>query len=66
MITTQIQRGRLAVLPVNQGLQTARPAATVQVTLVSKGVKGDPGIHISATPPVNPQVNDLWIQLPIV
>lgn len=76
MITTQVQRGRVSAVPVtvvargNVGApagQTARPAGStgvVVVTLVSKGLKGDPGMTISSEPPANPQINDLWIQLP--
>ena len=29
-----------------------------------KGDKGDPGITVSPTPPLNPQINDLWLQIP--
>ena len=29
-----------------------------------QGPKGDPGITVSATPPPNPQINDLWLQIP--
>lgn len=29
-----------------------------------KGDKGDPGIIVSPTPPANPQINDLWLQIP--
>jgi hypothetical protein len=29
-----------------------------------QGPKGDPGIIVSPTPPPNPQINDLWLQIP--
>ena len=29
-----------------------------------RGATGDPGITVSATPPLNPQINDLWLQIP--
>lgn len=29
-----------------------------------QGEKGDPGIIVSPTPPLNPQINDLWLQIP--
>lgn len=28
------------------------------------GPQGDPGITVSSTPPSNPQVNDLWLEIP--
>jgi hypothetical protein len=28
------------------------------------GPQGDPGITVSSTAPSNPQVNDLWLEIP--
>lgn len=29
-----------------------------------RGPQGNPGITVSSTPPANPQLNDLWLQIP--
>lgn len=29
-----------------------------------QGPQGNPGITVSTTPPSNPAINDLWLQLP--
>lgn len=79
MITTQVQRGRsdasvpVTVIargsvnaPAGQSVRPAGSTGVVVVTLVSKGIKGAPGINVSTTPPENPQINDLWVQLPSI
>ena len=29
-----------------------------------QGPRGNPGIYVAPTPPENPEINDLWLQLP--
>jgi hypothetical protein len=43
-----------------------QPPDELVVTLfeAERGPKGDPGITVSSTPPENPSINDLWLQLP--
>jgi len=52
-------------------VETSAPEQTVEVvSSVGKGAKGDKGdtggivpITVSVTPPVDPDVNDLWIDI---
>ena len=37
---------------------------TILVTGSVRGPTGNPGITVSPTPPSNPQINDLWLQIP--
>ena len=49
----------LAVNKKESGLELIKPAAIAENSLKINGIK----ITISATPPIKPQVNDLWIDI---
>jgi hypothetical protein len=51
--------------PVTVEVVTPNDTQIVQIGVAGpQGPRGNPGITVSSTPPLNPQVNDLWLQIP--
>lgn len=51
----------LIIAEVPQAIETA--TVVIEGPPGAKGDKGDPGIIVSATPPADPQENDLWVDI---
>lgn len=61
--TTVRQPPQITTTVTSRGTSVAvgSAAGQIAVTQVSRGLTGDPGIFVSDTPPLNPYVNQLWL-----
>jgi hypothetical protein len=64
-VTDVVQLPSLEVVVTPDGIEVVEVAVQQGPPGVGpQGPQGNPGIIVSATPPSNPQINDLWLQVP--
>lgn len=58
---------RVVIVQPGGTVAVREPQAPQVLTIVAQGPQGPQGkagITVSSTPPPNPQINDLWLQIP--